>query len=219
MTAKFKHAQHGRDHRLRGSDPTPFIVRMPNIHFRQNLNGVTFSHTTTDTDKLSFGTLLLPPIDHGGTVDTDVFDITGGGPWDHVPILVPGLYYAEARCSWFRDWGKFRINLQYTHSNGESFPISDSWGSTDSMPSEPGVEFTPIGTEAHSQTAVRRGGFLLIDEYTFASGGTMSLFATTTNSDTVDHTFNNTTNIGGCTLFVVQLSTSAHSNPPWESDA
>lgn len=208
----FKNPQHGRNHRPGGSDPVPFPVhRMPHIHLRQSLNGVTFSHTTVDTDKLSLGTLLLPPIDHGGTVDTSVFDVTGGGPWDHVPILKPGVYWAEARCAWYRDWGKFRINLMYTHSNGESFPISDSYGFGDAQPSEPGVEFNPIGTESHNQTAVCRRGFIIIDEYAFVSGGTTSVFATTTNSSGSDRTF---TDDSGAALFLMQLAGSGHSNPP-----
>ncbi len=199
--------------RIRVLERNPTSALMPNIHFRQDLDGVTFSDSTVDTDKISFGSLLLPPINNGGTVDTSIFDITGGGPWDHVPILEPGLYYGEARCGWFRDWGTFRINLQYEHSNGESFPISDSYGFSDSMPSEPGVTFNPIPVEIHEQTAVCRRGFILIDEYAFTSSGTVSIYTTTTNTGGANRTFNSTTNQGGATLYLMRLSPSCHSNP------
>jgi hypothetical protein len=182
---------------------------MPHVHLRQDLNGVTFNNASDH--QISLGTFLAVPINNGGVIDPDVFSLSGGGPWDHITILQPGIYYAEARCGWWRDWGKASINLLFSHSSGATFPVSDSYGFTDSVPSEPGVTFNPIGTEAHEQTACCRRGMIMVDKY----AGTVDVWTDFRNDGGVNRTFNNTTNVGAAQLFVMRLSANPNSNPAY----
>jgi hypothetical protein len=204
-----KHALHGRSHRRGGSDPIGFgLGRMPHVNLRVDLDGVTI---VTGTDQqLEFDTFLGVPINHSGTIDPTVFSLDGSSPWDHINILEPGVYYGEARAGWFYDWGAVRMNLLFSHSNvGETFPISDSYGLTTSLPTEFGGVY-PGGTAGSSQTAVARRGFIMVDEY--AEG--VQVWAELTNSSGT----NRTASTGGgrpvgAQLFVIQLAGSGHSNP------
>lgn len=193
--------------RIRTLERQQMGALMPNFHLRENLNGVTFNNGVAK--KIPFGSFLAVPINHGGVIDAGVFALSGSAPWDHITLLGPGTYYAEARMGWWRDWGAAIINLNFSHSSGATFPVSDSYGFTDSLPSEPGVTFNPIGAEAHAQTACCRRGFILVDEF----AGTVDVWAEFTNNGGVNRTFDNTTNVGGAALFVMQLSPSAYSNP------
>lgn len=179
---------------------------MSHVNLRGDQNGVTF--VTGANQQISFDTFLAVPINNGGQIDSTMFSLSGGGPWTTITILQPGIYWAEARCDWWRDWGAVRVNLLFSHTSGAVFPVSDSYGFSTSLATEPGGTFNPIGAEAHTQTAVARRGIIIIDEYATS----VDLWAELSNTSGVNRTFNNTTNTGGAQLFVVRLSPGSHSD-------
>ncbi len=197
---------HAATHLPQGQDP--LLVAMPNISIAANFNGVTFVNGV-DQQISNFNIEYAVPINHGGAIDPTIYALAGASPWDHIDILLPGTYYAEARAGWFRDFGAVAINLQFSHSSADTFPVSDTYGYTASLPSEPGVTFNPIGAEGHSQTAVCRRGFIFVSSY----AGTVTVWTTLLNSSGANRTFNNTTNQGGAQLSIIRLSASADSTP------
>jgi hypothetical protein len=182
---------------------------MPHVNLRGDQDGLTFVNATDQ--QLEFDTFLGVPINHGGEIDPNTFSLDGSTPWDHINILQPGVYYGEARCGWFIDWGAVRINLLYSHTNGgETFPISDSYGLTTSLPTEIGGVYPGGFAGGSAQTAVARRGFIMVDEY--AEG--VQVWAELTNSSGT----NRTASTGGgrpvgAQLFLINLAASGHSNP------
>lgn len=190
----------------------PRRARMPNVSLEDSLNGVFLDHTATpDTQRIEFGTALLVPINNGGDLDPDVFELSGTGPWDSIGILQPGTYWGETRMGWYQDWGQVRINLQYEHSNGETYPVSDTYGLSQSLPTDQEGLYLGFGGLPHDQIAVARRGVIFVDEFAFTSAGTVDVFATVTNA--VDRTPGGGDQTG-VELALIQLSDSSDSDPP-----
>lgn len=197
--------------------------RMPNIHLTHLPTPFTFSGSAApDTQRLQFEYGLYSPINHGGVIDTTIFDVGQGespffsSPVDHVNILKPGIYWAEARCGWYTDWGACRINLQYNTTNSEMYPVSDTWGYKESTPTEHGGVFEPTPHEASLslvQTAVARRGFLFVSPYAFVGGSVVEVWTTLTNSSGSDKIANGTTRFANPTLVLIQMSDHSESNP------
>lgn len=190
---------------------------MPWVLLQGSLDGETVPGDNSEY-QMPLSGLLVSPLNGGGRVDADVYGaldtsdvpveiMTGGSsnePFNAIELRQPGLYWVEAAAGWFTDWGRVRVNEEHEHSDSDESVLQfrafqDSTSNT----------FDGTFGGPHRQVGVYYHQILEVDD----RATDVYVKVTMHNESGSDRTYDDSDNIGGGGIFIVQLSASGESNP------